>query len=202
MSTPEPWLDSEAARVIGPVELVCAPTSGNWREPGVLLMSFGATLALALGFILVCLAAAGTIDALLLLPWLPLVVLVCCVLLLLGLALVRYDDLRERLLLGRRGLALWSPGPALVILWDDLGTIWQRVPTALDDGQPLSVVLERNGRQRLAITAFFAGHHRISLRVLEELARRTRTLGAETARLAAGSGAVTPAEHGLAEPGA
>jgi hypothetical protein len=186
------WLDSAAARAIGPVEIVCAPVWGNFKELGVAVMFVGLAVLLT-QCLVVCDLGGRAAGLAVFMPCLPL----AYVLALMGLALMRYDELRDRLLLGQRGIALWSPGPAIVILWAELGETWHRMPLRRDDGQPLSVVLERRGTQ-LAITAAFAEYHKVVLRVLEELALRTRISAGEKP---SPSDAITPAERSVVEPG-
>jgi hypothetical protein len=136
--------------------------------------------------------AAATILYLFLVAWL----------LLLGFVMVRsLRQLRVRLLLGARGLARWSADESLVVLWDDLGTVWRRVSHLMNEGDPLAVVLEHQDGTRLAITAFFADFHQASLRVLEELASRTGSKDGETCQPGVTSDAITTAERGVVEPG-
>src|SRR5262249_26465539 len=94
--------------------------------------------------------------------------------------IVGFGRLRVRLLLGVRGIARWSPCRSSVVLWDELGTVWRRAGPAVTGGNPLAVVLERQDGTRLPITAFFADYHQVTLRVLEELARRTGSKDEET----------------------
>jgi hypothetical protein len=110
------------------------------------------------------------------------------------------ERLRQRLLLGAQGIALWTPDLSSVVFWDELGTVWRRVRPQGLTRQPLTVVLEHTNGTRLAITTFFADHHQVALRVLEELDRRT---GSREEPLCPGeaSEAITPAEHRVSEPG-
>jgi hypothetical protein len=63
------------------------------------------------------------------------------------------------------------------------------------------VVLERGDGSRLAITGFFADHHVIALRVLEELARRLPGRETEQPRPApVTSDAIRPAQRDIVEP--
>jgi hypothetical protein len=195
-----------AARAIGPVEKVCAPTRHERALVGWLALTIAALVPIPLGVLGLALGApigalltqrgAGVLFTngacfLLLLVW-PLLVL----------AVVWRDMARlsHRLLLGAKGVALWTPKLSQVVLWDDLGTVWRRVPPAPEDPPSLCVVLERKGA-RLAITSFFADHHQVALRVLEELERRTRIREEQPSQPGTVSEAITPAERGVSEPG-
>jgi hypothetical protein len=167
-----PCLDSDAARAIGPIELVCAPQQFEViRVAGHTLLAF-LVVPVSLGFLLLMvfneLAVAGFVQpelgwALFFVGWAMVV---------LWFLFSGLRRLRQRLLLGERGIALWSPGGARVVLWEELGWIWRRVPSREHLYRPLSVALEHSDGTRLAITRFFSNHHRIALRVLQELARR------------------------------
>jgi hypothetical protein len=177
------------------VEKVCAPTQGSWSDlaalgcgPPVLLGLFTVPVwPDMLGVRLV--DVAGCVA---LLAWAAV---------LLAVAAFPLGSLRKRLLLGRHGIALWMPGQSHIVRWDDLGTVWHRVPAPLAEGQPLTVVLEHTSGTRLEITPAFTDHHQVALRVLEELERRAGTRDSSPPQRRTTSDAITPAERGVIEPG-
>jgi hypothetical protein len=196
-----PWLDSPAAHAIGSVEKVLVPAAGEAWAVGCC----AGLLAVALPFPLVAFLAVYVFGGappggerplaildLFLVAWLLPVLLVM---------IVGFRRLRVRLLLGARGIARWTPGQSLVVLWDELGTIWWRVGPAMSEKNPLAVVLERQDGTQFPITAFFADYHQVALRVLEELARRTGGNDGATPQPAVTSESITPAERGVIEPG-
>jgi hypothetical protein len=193
-----PWLDSAAARAIGPVERVCAPA---WAEVAMI------------GWVIVTVLAGG---------WFPLLGLfalfgyffpeaisstsalgcggVICLALSAGLAFLGARHLRQRLLLGERGVALWAPARSRVVMWDELDTVRYRVWSDRQ-GRPFAVVLVRQDGVRLVITGFFADHHVVIQRILEELARRSGSPGGAMPPTDSNTGAIIPAERRVSEPG-
>jgi hypothetical protein len=192
-----PWLKSAAAHDIGPVERVCTPTRTHLVSLGCIVLF--STVAIEAGPCLYFNAFAAFAGSPMLGCTLLLVGLVIPVL---AVAIFTAEDpgRGERLLLGQRGVALWSPDECHVVLWDDLGTVWRPVEDPAED-LPLSVVLERSDGTQLAITARFTDHHPVALRVLEELERRTGTKDSSPPQRGPASHAITPAERGVIEPG-
>lgn len=200
---PEPWRDSDAARTIGPLETVARP---SLRQSTAVLGWVAGILLLPGCAGLFCLVPCHPIvrgpRVSLEVPLLPVWSLVLAWLaVVVWIVLWARSRLRWRLLVGQRGIALWSPQRAIVARWDELGTVWHR--SLLDSGYPTEaeqLVLVRVG-ERLLITNYFAGHQRIIARVLAEL--HDRTTGAVAWRTPqpgpTGEGIVSP-EDGVAEP--
>jgi hypothetical protein len=195
-----PWIDSAAAQGIGPLERVCAP---GWAEVNrvvavVLIVFLLLPIPLALLTFFACLALFGAgvhhpegIWVLFFVIWIGTALAV----LLQGLA-----KLRERLLLGARGIALWSEAGSIVVPWGALGTAWRRVPAIFGSAGALSVILEHADGRQLAITGLFAEHHIVALRVLEELARRQPERDPGMPPLDSPSEGIKPAQRDITEP--
>jgi hypothetical protein len=190
-----PWLDSVAAQSIGPLERVCAPAWGEVnRAVAIALLIFlllPIPLALLTFFACVALSGAGAghpevIWIFFFVSWIG----TALVFLWLGLA-----KLRERLLLGARGIALWTESVSTVIPWEDLGTAWRRRPAVAGSGA-LAVILEHADGRHLPITVYFGEHHIVALRVLEELAKRLPEREPDKLRPSEG---IKPAERGVRE---
>jgi hypothetical protein len=179
-----PWLDSDAARSIGPVLLVAAPSRRGRRTWLVrtCLVTFagllvGGLFAFLLGAFLYD-QAYGDANADPRGGIFPFVV-AASAFVMTGQYLHRQLlSLRPRFLLGRRGLALWNPGGSIVIPWDALVTEWRtsvRV-TKYERFQlvlPVLLKLRRTDGFCLFITELYEHAPRIVERVLDELHRRS-----------------------------
>jgi hypothetical protein len=200
----EPWLDCEPAKAIGPIERVHGPASRQFAT--VVWWVF------VIGF------APGCLGMFCLVPcahprWQPpstppefsysiLALLFAWVALACWSIYWGIRRLRWRLLVGQKGLALWEPGGATIVRWDDLGTLWHR--SLIDPGLPsdttASLVLVARD-QRLIISRYFAAHELVIARVLGELHRRivSPVEWRKEPRPGPGSDGITPPERGVAE---
>ncbi len=177
---PDPWLDSEAARRIGPVTAVHGPTAGMvsglvtltgivggvflpvWLAPlGLLVLAKGwpdwTYLFGDLRHLMGAAVGIGSYLALTSFFVVPLVVMI-------------RDGRRAlaiRLLVGARGLAHWSPTEEQVFLWDDLGTGWVCHPTF----DPEGIQLRQANGSIVVIDRAFADHQKIISRVVAEVVR-------------------------------
>jgi hypothetical protein len=201
---PGPWLDSAAARVIGPVEKVCAPT---WAEVtnAIWLTALAALLVpIPLAILTVCacnvlygrqspLGGPQSMWVLFFVAWIGIV---------LAVLVSGVNKLSARLLLGARGIARWSDRGDDIVLWEELGTVWRCVPGHPVSGEGLAVVLENSDGRELVINGFFADHHVVALRVLEELTRRQSGSESEKPPLDSPSESIKPDQRDIAEPDA
>jgi hypothetical protein len=189
-----PWDISPVGRAIGPVVFVCAP------RPTSHAVTYGGALLLYVGGLLVLLAVILMVGPLTRIIGLwacsfPVLWGVCLALLMRAFL----NRLKQRLILGQNGLALSTPLQMVFLRWDDLGTLWQVAPGDQASG---SVTLVRvGGRQRIAITPFFARSEEVAARVLTELARRLRSDRWEVRAVpeSRDSEAISPAERDIAE---
>jgi hypothetical protein len=190
-----PWLNETAA--IGPILKVCPISSGASGMIAVLVLLFIFLNSVLLGFLGLATYAAeqpGLSFGLDILRVLVFFWMVLC----LKAIVCGIVDARKRLLLGERGIALWTPWRTRVIRFADLGTAWRCI-TPARDGQPLTVVLEHANGERVAINGEFEDHHRVALRVLAELERRSSERIPEP-RQEGTSDAIKPAERDITEP--
>jgi hypothetical protein len=186
-------------QAIGPVEKVCAPGRRQWMMVAWVVASVTMVPFAFLGFLyVICSRNQPGDDAPL---WLCVYLGLICLPIILIVAFLGLYKLRERLLLGAHGIALWSPRLVKVVRWDDLGTVWRRIRDDETSGSELVVILERSDGTRLAITSFFVDHHVIALRVIEELARRVPLPRSVPAHRDTATDAIKPGEHGLTETG-
>jgi hypothetical protein len=170
MSVPiGPWLDSDAAQAIGPVEFVCTPQPGvRWLvlllaavlvPLGVLLLPIALSPGLLrdLGIPAIVTGSAG-LDGAIALSFFAAA---------LALALL-FPRLGHRLLVGTQGLALWTRRGATVVFWDALGNLWRLT----DDGTRSNrLVLERPDGRSFVVGWFFTDGDAVRQRVLAELER-------------------------------
>jgi hypothetical protein len=166
---PPSWTETEPGRLLGPVERICAPHRTGY-----------VTLTLFLGLlylvsVVVCFGAVAIGDrgpysySPMMLPpifWVGATGLLAARVL--GTWLRHH--LRTRLILGRDGVAIWTPGGAHIVLWADLGTLWRPVMIA----PPWTVFLVDLAGRRFQISSYFQGVEPIVSRVLEELSQRAR----------------------------
>jgi hypothetical protein len=192
----EPWLDSEAARLIGPVEMVAAP------NPEIARRRRGARrVAQVLAGLVVVAIPTGFLLPLVFptVRWPdPVLVLIGAIAVgLLGVsfvgAIARHAWLLDtRILVGPRGLAVWGPHGSLVIPWEELGVFWD-VSAKIAPEEPTGAVhrallrFRRRDGACFYLTDLFDDAERIQERVLAELHRRTGPV---------------PPESGVVEPGA
>jgi hypothetical protein len=190
-----PWtIDAQA---IGPLQKVCPISSGASGLIAGLVLLFLFLSPVLLGLLAFATCAAvqpGLSDGLSILSVFAFFWVVLC----LGAIVCGIVVARKRLLLGERGLALWTPFRTRLILWDDLGSAWRYVPLPAHTDQPLTVVLEHSSGARVAITSEFEDHHQVALRVIEELERRSpgREPGANSGTT---SVAIQPAQREITE---
>jgi hypothetical protein len=205
MSAEEPWLDSEVARAIGPVEFVCRPRpwAPLWRNegPSVAMAASLFLLGLAgLSFLAPCRTVGDPAD----IPhtiWdhlrtagLFIAGLACALILFLLIQKAR-REMEERLLVGSRGLAFWGSTRERIVLWVELGIRWKCFPVSGAFGR---LVLQQADGSTIVIDDYFDDHRRVIARVIEELARTPeRSQHPETDP----SQAITEKEHGVAESG-
>jgi len=195
---PGPWLGSDAARAIGPVERVHGPAGDVYRDHGcmvavaAIMFLPGLLIPLALIF-----SPRWSIAPTEILPAGVIALVAICIFggVLADVVRLARRDLAVRVLVGARGLARWTPGGATVVLWADLGTAWTCHPARHD---PSVVELRRADGAALLLDCAIAGHHAIIARVAAELAgrvdRRTLPHG-----LRGPSDAIRPDEPGVAE---
>lgn len=190
---PAPWLTSDAALAIGPIQKVCAPTWGEWGRVILALVGIALLPLITLTLSLLCCAflspretslegLAGRLGV----GWLPVVLIF---------AFLGFTHLRQRLLLGERGIAHWRPYLTRVVLWEQLGSEWRCLPSR--EAGPLTLTLEHRNGARIVISDFFAEHHHVALRVLEEIARRGPEPKQE--RSPDASDKIKPAQRDIAE---
>lgn len=120
---------------------------------------------------------------------------------LLVLSLLAARRLAERLILGRDGIALWSPWRVVVVTWDRLRTDWRLLRPGGTDAEA-ALVLEHADGRRVAIAAFFVGYQHVVQRVLDKLAPPASELFEPRPSSApAGSSGIKQVERGVIEPG-
>src|SRR5262249_46356740 len=117
----------------------------------------------------------------------------------LGVLVLGLAPLRARLLLGRRGVAVWSPWWSRVVLWEELGSTWQSIPFSQEENRPPSGAREPRSGARLATPTFSADPPQVVWRALDELARRASERRPEALRPEGSPGAIRPAERGITE---
>jgi hypothetical protein len=152
-----PWLDSDAARAIGPVEMVCVPRPQV--RVGVWLLLVGLVL---LGVFLVPLlltpGGSPLLNAALVVTFFAALVLVWWL----------FPRLSHRLLVGTQGMALWTRTGGTVVYWDALGNLWRLI----DDGSRWGrLVLESADGRPFVVDWLFTDDDLARARVLEELER-------------------------------
>jgi len=203
---PESWFDSAAVRAIGPVQEVYRPPARSYG--GRLLVWFVAAVF-----------AVGWLPLMVVLfldpcsfggpfpvkdDWLgPIPASVLCVFVPVGLVVllaVMTERFRRalavRLLVGERGLVRWDPAGPVVVLWDDLGTVWVCRPVP---GDPTGVALCHVDGVRVEIDRTFADYELAVGRVLAEMARALDRTPAPRRPRRPPEG-IRPDEPGIAEP--
>jgi hypothetical protein len=165
--TPGPWLDSDAGRAIGPIELVCGR---SWVRCAP---AWGAVLVGVLGGLLWVTLFYGLV-AKVREERLPFVVMALGLLGLLGGVWVMHllgrawREVSVCWLVGARGLARWANDGEVAILWSEIGSAWR---VAFGDEIALLILTSVDGTEYV-VTHDFAGIEWLVRRVREELVRR------------------------------